>query len=270
MQKGLHKLIKEAFGHMLEYRPLVEESNYLISHGNGVFILPSTWESFVQPGLEINMEIPNLVEIDRDNSGELELGGCSKDNAGPETPIPPLAPEVPRDESPLTLRSQSYDEPVIDDLAGYDSDNSLPDGISYVERSDPRYLSIEKVLLEQKKAKVDAEMKLERNRRFFQLKQQLLDQGAAIQARQDAADQTEQDTKLAWLERQVRDQKEELDRLPPLSMTLPSSSAGDSPSKSASSPQRKPSLTARILSRVQSRSIRSKDSIRSQQMITEG
>lgn len=246
---------------------MVEKSNYTISHESGVFILPSTWESFVQPGLEINIEFPNLVETDRDDFVDEALVGCSKDNAALETPPPP---KVTRVESPLTLRSKSDDEPVIDDLAGYQIDNSIPDDINYVERSDPRYLSIENVLLEQKKAKIDAEIRLERNRRFLQLKQQLVDQGAAIQARQDAADRAEQDTKLAWLEKQVRDQKEELDRLPPLVKTPPSSSAGDSLSKSASSPQRKPSFRARLLGRVSSRSVRSKGSVPSQHMITEG
>lgn len=248
---------------------MVEKSNYLISHESGVFILPSTWESFVQPGLEINIEIPNFVETNQDPSGYGMSVGCSKANAALEELIPPPPPEVPMVERPLTLRSKSDDESIIDDFAGYETDHSLSDRISYVERSDTRYLSIERVLLEQKKAKVDAEMKLERNRRFFQLKQQLVDQGAAIQARQDAAEQAEQDTKLAWLEKQVRDQKEELDRLPPLMMTPQSSSAGDFLSKSASSPQRKTSLRARILGRVTSRSIRSKDSVQSQQMITE-
>ena len=254
---------------MHNYRPMVEESNYLISYESGVFILPSTWELCVQPGLEINIEFPNLEETDRDESGGEASVGSDSNNAAPDTLIPPLAPEVPGIESPLTLRPKSDDEPVIDDSAGYETDNSLPDGISYVERSDPRYLSIEKVLVEQKKAKVDADMKLERNRRFFQLKQQLVDQGAAIQARQDAAEKAEQDTKLAWLERQVRDQKEELDRLPPPMTTPPNLSSGDSLSNSAGSPKRKSSFAARLLGRVQSRSIRSKDSVRSQQMITE-
>lgn len=252
---------------MLKYRPMVEKGDYLISHENGEYILPSTWESLVQPGLEINMIISNLIDTDQDEFGGQALVGGSRDNAVPETLIPPLAPEVSRLGSSLTFRSKSEDEPVIDDVADYETDNSFPDGISYVEQSDPRYLSIQKVLLEQKKAKVGAEMKHERNRRFFQLKQQLLDQGAEIQARQVAADQAEQDTKLAWLEKQVRDQKEELDRIPPLLMTPPSSSAGYSMSKTASSPLRKSSFGARLMGRLPSRS---KDSVRSQQMITEG
>lgn len=169
----------------------------------------------------------------------------------------------------MVLRSSSDDDPAIEDVADNETDYPFPDGISYVEQSDPRYLSIENALLEQKKAKFVAEMKLERNRRFFQLKQQLAVQGAAIQARQDAADNAEQDAKLAWLEKQVQDQKEELDRLPSLLMTPPSSSAGDSLSKSISGPQRKPSFRARLMGRMPSRSIRSKGSIRSQQMITE-
>ena len=252
---------------MPKYRPMVEKGNYIISHGSGKIILPSTWESLVQPSLEINIVISNLIGIDRDEIGGEALVGGSRDDAVPETLIPPLAPELPKLGSSLTSGSKSDDELIIDDVTDYGTDNSFPDGISYVERSDPRYLSIEKVLLEQKKAKVDAEMKLERNRRFFQLKQQLVDQGAAIRARQDAAEQAEQDTKLAWLEKQVRDQKEELDRIPPLLMTPPSSSAGYSISKSASSPQRKPSFGARLIGRLPSRS---KNSVQSQQMITEG
>lgn len=246
---------------------MVEKGNYIISHGSGKIILPSTWESLVQPSLEINMVISNLTGIDRDELGGEAFVGGSRDNAAPETLVPPLAPGVPRLGSSWTLQSRSDDESVIDDVADYETDNSFPDWISFVERSDPRYLSIEKVLLEQKRAKVGAEMKHERNRRFFQLKQQLVDQGAAIQARQEAAEQAEQDTKLAWLEKQVRDQKEELDRIPPLLMTPPSSSAGYSTIKPASNPRRKPSLGARLMGRLPSRS---KDSVRSQQMITEG
>lgn len=262
VQKGLDNLIQEAFGHVREYRPMVEKGCYSISHVTGEVILPSTWELFVQPGLEIDM----TVYADRNESSGKAMMRGGRDEASQEalTPPPPHAPEVPTHGSPVALRARSDDEPAIDDVS-----DDVSDGISYVERSDRRYLSIENLLLEQKKAKAEAEMKLERKRRFFQLKQQLMDQGAAIQARQDAAEHAEQDAKLAWLEKQVRDQKEELDRLPPLLMTPPSSSAGDSLSRSASSPQPKPSFRARLLGRMPSRSIRSKGSIRSQQMITE-
>lgn len=264
--KGLDKLIQEAFGHVLDCRRKVEKGCYSISHLTGEVILPSTWESFVQPGLEINMEI----YADQDGSVDKAIVSVRRDEAGQETLITPHAPEVPTPASPTALRSRSDNEPSTDDVAEDETEYSFLDGIGYVERSDPRYLSIENVLLEQKKAKVDAAMKLESSKRFFQLKQQLMDQGAAIQARQDAADHAEQDAKLAWLEKQVRDQKEELNQLPPILMTPPSSSAGDVLSKSASTPQRRPSFGARLLARMPSRSIRSKGSIRSQQMITEG
>lgn len=264
--EGLHNLIQEAFGHLLEYRPMVEKGCYSISHVTGEVILPSTWQSFVRPGLEIKMEIQNAFDADQDSFNGKALGG-KRENDGPKILIPSHAPEMPTLGSPMVLRSMSGNESSIDDVADDETDGSFPDGISYVERSDPRYLSIENVLLEQKKAKVEAEMKLERNTRFFQIKQQLVDQGAAIHALQDAADHAEQDTKLAWLEKQVRDQKEELDRR--LLTTPPSSSAGDSLSKSAGSPQRRPSL-ARLFGRMPSRSVRSKGSIQSQQLITEG
>ena len=142
-------------------------------------------------------------------------------------------------------------------------DTSSSDVISYLEWSDPRYLSIERVLLEHKQAKVQAEMKLECNRRFFQLKQQLVDQGATIQARENAADFVKQDSKLAWLEKRVREQKEELDRVPPLLVTPPGSSAGESVlSRSSSISTRKASFGARLLNRFPSRSNDSKDLIR--------
>ena len=207
------------------------------------------------------------VYADRNETGGKAMVRGRRDQACQKAliPPPPHAPEVPTHGSPLALQARS----VIDHVADDGTDSSFPDGSSYAERPDPRYQSIENIILEQKKAKAEAEMKLERNRRFFQLKQQLMDQGAAIQARQDAAEHAEQDANLAWLEKQVRDQKEELDRLPPLLMTPPSSSAGDSLSKSASSPQRKPSFRARLLGRMPSRSIRSKGSIQSQQMIIE-
>lgn len=216
------------------------------------------------------MDIWNVLEADREISGGKAMVGGREEKAGPKTLIPSSAPEVSSVGSPMAVRSGNDNESSVDDDTNDDIDCAFPDGVSYVEGSDPRYLSIENVLLEQKKAKVEAEMKLERNRRFFQIKQQLVDQGAAIQALQDAADHAEQDTKLAWLEKQVKDQKEELDRLPPLLTTPPSSSAGDSLSKSPSSPQRRPSLGTRLFSRMPSRSIRSKGSIRSQQMLTEG
>ena len=234
--KGLHNLIRGAFGHNFEYRAMVEEGRYLISNETGEFILPSIWEYFVRPGLEIKMEI---LEYDANRYG-----------AGGTTSVSDRRTKANL-ESPIT-------------------EYSFSDVVSYVERSDPRYLLIEEVLLEQKQAKLQAEMKLERDRRFFQLKQQLVDQGAAIQAREDAADLLEQDSKLAWLEKRVRDQKEELDRLPPLPMTPPSSSAGDSLSKSIISTPRKASPFARLLGRIPSRSDRSNNSIRSQQLITEG
>ncbi|KAF6221174.1 hypothetical protein HO133_002028 [Letharia lupina] len=268
--EGLHNLIQEAFGHELKHRSMVEKGYYNISHVTGEIILPSIWELFVRPGLEINMELQDVLDADLDDSGGKAMVGGRREKTGPKTLTPPHAPEVPTLGSPMVLQSRSDEEASINDVANDEADYSVPDGISYVELSDPRYLSIEKVLLEQKMAKVEAEMKLERNRRFFQLKQQLMDQGAAIHARQDAADHAEQDNKLAWLEKQVRDQKEVLDGLPPLLMTPPSSNAGDSLSKSPSSPQRNPSFVARLLGRIPSRSIRSRGSIQSQQMITEG
>ncbi|CAD6591409.1 MAG: hypothetical protein ASARMPRED_005379 [Alectoria sarmentosa] len=266
--QGLHNLIQEAFGHVLEFWPLVEKGYYNISHVTGEIILPSTWKSFVQPGLEVNMEIWNASDADRDNFGGTMVGD-RREKVSPRQLIPPHTPEVVTLGGSVALRSRNDNESSVGDIADNETESSFPDGTSFVERSDSRYMSIENALLEQKKAKIEAEMKLERNRRFFHLKQQLVDQGAAIQARQDAADHAEQDTKLAWLEKQVRDQKEELDGLPPLLMTLPSSNACDSFSTSAGSPQRRPSFGARLLGRMPSRSIRSKGSIQSQQMITD-
>lgn len=215
------------------------------------------------------MEILEVFDADRAGSGHKWAGGGRRDKAPARPLTPPHGPELPPLENPISMRTRSDDDPFTDDVADDETDGSFSDSIGYVERLDPRYQSIEKVLLEQKKAKFEAEMKLERSRRFFQLKQQLMDQGAAIQARQDAAEHAEQDTKLAWLEKQVGDQKEELDRLPPLLIARPSSSAGDSLNKSLGSPPRRPSFGARLLGRMPSRSFRSTGSIRSQQMITE-
>ena len=248
---------------------MVEKGKYLVSNEAGEYILPSTWEYFVRPGMDINMEIL-LYDADRYESGGKMTVGGRREESSRESLIPPHAPELPSSKSPKTLRSRSDGERSLDGLTDDGTETSCSDVISYVERSDPRYLSIERVLLEQRQAQVQAEMKLERNRRFFQLKQQLVDQGAAIQAREDAADHVEQDTKLAWLEKRVRDQKEELDRLSPLQMSPPSSSAGLSLDKSTSSPPQKASLGTRLLGRISSRSNRSKDSVRSQKLITEG
>lgn len=208
-------------------------------------------------------------DTDRHDSGGKMIVGGMRDKASPEPLIPPHAPEIASLEGPKTLRSRSDGGHSVDDGTDDEIDDSYSDMISYVERSDPRYLSIEKVLLEQKQARVEAEMKIVRNRRFFQLKQQLVDQGAAIQAREDAADRAEEEGKFAWLEKRVRDQKEELDRLSPIVMTPPGSSAGDSLGKSTGSPPRKASFGARLLGRIQSPSIRSRTSVRGQQMITE-
>ena len=267
--KGLHNLIQGAFDHDLEHKPMVDKEKYHVSNEAGEFILPSTWEYFVQPGMEIRMEIFSY-NADRHESGGKMTVSETGEESSPESLISPSAPEVPSTKRPKTLRSRSDSERSLDGITDDGTETSYSDVISYVERSDPRYLSIERVLLEQKQAQVQAEMKLERNRRFFQIKQQLVEQGAAIQAREDAADHVEQDSKLAWLEKRVRDQKEELDRLSPLLMTPPSSSAGLSLDKSTSSPLRKASLGARLLGRLPSRSSRSRDSVQSQRMITEG
>ena len=267
--KGLHNLIQGAFEHDLEYRPMVDKGKYHVSNEAGEIILPFTWEHFVQPGMEIRIEIFSY-EADRDLSGGKMTVSETGEQSSPNSLIQPSAPEVPSIKSPKTLRSRSDSERSLDGITDDGTETSNSDVISYVERSDPRYLSIERALLEQKQAQVQAEMKLERNRRFFQLKQQLVEQGAAIQAREDAADHVEQDSKLAWLEKRVRDQKEELDRLSPLLMTAPSSSAGLSSDKSTSSLPRKTSLGARLLGRLPSRSNRSRDSVQSQKLITEG
>ena len=251
---------------------MVEKGYYNISHITGELILPSTWKLFVQPGLEINMGITKPRQDE--SGGNLVTSGYTviKDGSKSLTPshspeVSPLVPPLGSPKVSAALRSMSEDNASIDDGADNETVYSFPGGTSYTERSDPRYLSIENVLLEQKKSRAEAEMKLERNKRFFQLKQQLLDQGAAIQARQDAAEYAEQDSKLAWLEKQVRDQKEELDRLPPLLITPPGSSAGDSSRKSPSSPQRRASFGARLLERMPSRSPRSKASTRQQMLL---
>ena len=254
---------------MIEYRSKVEKGYYDISHVTGEVILPSTWELFVEPGLEINMEIWNAADVGREEySGKATMSG-RRENSGAKTPVPPHTLNESTLGNPMALRSKTDKESSINDVADDETDCSSSDKINYVGRSDPRFLSIEGILLEQKAAKFSAEMKLERNRRFFQLKQQLVDQGAAIQARQDAADHAEQDAKLAWLEKQVRDQKEELDRLPPLSTTPPGPISGDSLTKRPSCPQRKSSFGARLLGRIPSRSIHSRGSITSQKMMTE-
>ena len=248
---------------------MVEKGKYRVSNEAGQYILPSTWEHFVQPGMVINME---LVPYDADryeSGGKMTVGGGTE-GSNPGSPIPPHAAEVPSPQSPRTIRPRSDAERSLDGVTDDGTETSGSDVVNYVERSDPRYLSIERVLLEQKQAHVQTELKLQRNRRFFQIKQQLVEQGAAIQAREDAAEHVEQDTKLAWLEKRVRDQKEELDRLSPLLMTPPSSSAGLSLDKGTSSPPRTISLGARLLGRIPSRSSRSKDSVQSQKLITEG
>ena len=260
--KGLHNLIQGAFSHDLDYIPMIEKKKYSISNETGEYILPSTWEYFVQPGLKIGIEI---LGYDADTS-------IGRQRASTELP-PPHVPEVPPLGSQNTLQSRDTSDGgcSFNNVTEEEIDTSSSDVISYLERSDPRFLSIEKVLLEQKQAKVRAEMKLECNRRFFRLKQQLVDQGATIQARENAADYVEQDSKLAWLEKRVREQKEELDRVPPLLVTPPGSSTGESVlSRSTSSPTRKASLGARLLDRLPSRSNRSKDSLRMKKLIAEG
>ena len=171
---------------------------------------------------------------------------------------------------PLALRSGPDDESSSDDDDNKTTIDSIPGGLTDAERSNAQYLLIENMLLEQKKAKVDVAMTLERNNRLFQLKQQLLEQGAAIQARLNAANHADQDAKLAWLEKQVRDQKEELDRLPSYLITPPSSIAGDSSSRSTGSPQRKLSFGARLLARMPSGGIRSRGSLESGRLLAEG
>ena len=207
---------------------------------------------------------------DRYESSGKMTAGERREESSPESLIPPQRPELLSPRSPRTLRSRSDGERSLDGVTDDGTETSYSDVINFVERSDPRYLEIERIILDQRQALVQAEMKFEDSRRFFQIKQQLVDQGAAIQAREDAADRMERDSKFAWLEKRARDQQEELDRLSPLLMTPPSSSAGLSSNKSTNSPPPKPSFGARLLGRIPSRSHRSKDSVRSQKLITEG
>ena len=250
---------------------MIEKGKYRVSNEAGQYILPSTWEHFVQPGMVINMELVPYDADQYESGGKTTVGGGTEES-NPESPIPPPAPSVASPQNPRILQSKSDGDRSLDGATDDDDDaeTSGSDVISYVERSDPRYLSIERVLLEQKRAQVRTERKLDGNRRFFQIKQQLVEQGAAIQAREDAAEHVEQDSKLAWLEKRVRDQKEELDQLSPLLMTSPSSSAGLSLDKGTSRTPRKVSLGARLLGRKPSRSSRSKDSVQNANMITEG
>ena len=141
---------------------------------------------------------------------------------------------------------------------------------SSLQHLQDRYVKNENLLTKQKRARISLEVKLERNRRFVQLRQQLADQEALLQARQEAADEAEQEAQLSWLEKQAANQKAELDALsPPFSpplLTPPSSTKSISSGKSDGGLQRKSSVRARLFGRASFRSVRSKGSEKSGQL----
>lgn len=108
---------------------MVEKGKYLISQVTGEYILPSTWEWFVEPGLEINMEIL-VSDADRDETGSRSIIDPRRDKAGTGELIPPHAPMAPPLESSKTLQSPSDDESSVDDVADTETDYSFSDVVS--------------------------------------------------------------------------------------------------------------------------------------------
>ncbi len=261
--------------HVDEYSPLTEAGCYDIVNPDGEIILRSCWESMVQPGWKINMVMwPMSDGVVARVRGDAETSDITIDTnkSDIEAVAAPIASSLHKRMSGQ-LRDQARS--VFDgDVDGEDDadEEQLERALweSNLQHLQDRYVKNENLLTKQKRARISAEVKLERNRRFVQLRQQLAEQEALLRARQEAADEAEQEAQLSWLEKQAANQKAELDALTlPLSLPLltpPSSAKSTSSSKSDGGSQRKSSVRARLFGRASFRSIRSKDSGKSGQL----
>ena len=258
-----------------EYSPLTEAGCYDIVNPDGEIILRSCWEAMVQPGWQINMVMwPMSDGVAARVRGDAETSDSSNDTdkSDIEAVAAPIASSLHKrtsDQLGDQARSAFDDDADGDDDADEEQlERALWE--SCLQHLQDRYMKNENLLTKQKRAKISVEVKLERNKRFVQLRQQLAEQETLLRARQEAADEAEQDAQLSWLEKQAANQKAELDALsPPLSLpflTPPSSAKSTLSSKSDSGSQRKVSVRARLFGRGSFRSIRSKDSGKSGQL----
>lgn len=261
--------------HVEEYSPLTEAGCYDIVNPDGEIILRSCWESMVQPGWQITMAMwPMSDGVAARVRGDAETSDSSHDTntSNIVAVAAPIASSLHKQTS-----GQLGDQATSIDSDANGDDDADADQLeralweSNLQHLQDRYVKNENLLTKQKRARISLDVKLERNRRFVQLSQQLADQEALLQARQEAADEAEQEAQLSWLEKQAANQKAELDALsPPLSLPLltpPSSSAKSTlSSKSDGGSQRKSSVRARLFGRASFRSIRAKGSGKSGQL----
>ena len=260
--------------HVDEFSPLMEAGCYDIVNPDGEIILRSCWESMVQPGWQITMAMwPMSDGVAARVRGDAETPDSTND-PNKSNIVAVAAPIVTslhkQTSSQLRDQARSFDgDANADDDADADQlERALWE--SNLQHLQDRYVKNENLLTKQKRARTSLEVKLERNRRFVQLRQQLADQEALLQARQEAADEAEQEAQLSWLEKQAANQKAELDALAPPSspslLTPPSSTKSSLSSKSDGGSQRKSSVRARLFGRASFRSIRSKGSDKSGQL----
>ena len=260
--------------HVEEYSPLTEAGCYDIVNPDGEIILRSCWESMVQPGWQINMVMwPMSDGVAARVRGDAETSDATHDT-NKSNIVAAAAPVVSslhkRTSSQLgdQARSSDGDADGDDDADADQLERAIWE--SNLQHLQDRYVKKENLLTKQKRSRLSMEVKLERNRRFVQLRQQFADQEALLQARQEAADEAEQEAQLSWLEKQAANQKAELDALSspssPSFSTPPSSAKSSLSSKSDGGSQRKSSVRARLFGRASFRSIRPKGSGKSGQV----
>ncbi len=260
--------------HVDEYSPLMEAGCYDIVNPDGEIILRSCWESMVQPGWQITMAMwPMSDGVAARVRGDAETPDSTNDpnKSNIVALAAPIASSLHKQtSSQLRDQARSFDgDANADDDADTDQlERALWE--SNLQHLQDRYVKNENLLTKQKRARTSLEVKLERNRRFVQLRQQLADQEALLQARQEAADEAEQEAQLSWLEKQAANQKAELDALSspssPSLLTPPSSAKSSLSSKSDGGSPRKSSVRARLFGRASFRSVRSKGSGKSGQL----
>ena len=260
--------------HVEEYSPLTEAGCYDIVNPDGEIILRSCWEAMVQPGWQINMVMwPMSDGVAARVRGDVETSDSTHDTNKSDivAVAAPIASSLhKRTSGELGDQAGSFkgDANEDDDVDADQLERAIWE--SNLQHLQDRYFKNENLLTQQKRPRISMEVKLERNRRFVQLRQQLADQEALLQARQEAADEAEQEAQLSWLENKAANQKAELDALsspssPPL-LTPPSSAKSSLSSKSDGGSQRKSSVRARLFGRASFRSIRSKGSGKSGQV----
>lgn len=90
--QGMEYLIKEAFLHVADLGPHVADGQYDLLGPKDEIIMPSIWESVIEPGWEITMHMWPIPEPPPPEGGGDALAGGMEETVIVEPGVPPPTP----------------------------------------------------------------------------------------------------------------------------------------------------------------------------------